>query len=274
MSTFQILCVTMFQKDFSKIKTMNVHSNIIFANQCNKNSDEIKDYGNYHARMISTVTRGVGINRNFLLQYADADICLLSDDDIIYDDDVEEKVIKEFKTYPEADIIFFHLNSSDESRSIKKPKKTIRLKKWARFPWGGAHIAFRLDSIKKANVWFSTLFGGGCIFPSGEDSIWLLEARKKGLVFYASKETIGKVDMSNSSWYTGVDKQYYYGKGAMYECVKKKPMFLWELYFALRTKRKTSLSFFNQIKWMEKGRKGFKNMKSYSDCIEEEKYDK
>lgn len=28
MSTFQILCVTMNQNDFSKIKQMNIHSNV------------------------------------------------------------------------------------------------------------------------------------------------------------------------------------------------------------------------------------------------------
>ena len=33
MKKFEILCVTMGQTDFSKISEMNVHSNIVFANQ-------------------------------------------------------------------------------------------------------------------------------------------------------------------------------------------------------------------------------------------------
>ena len=269
MSSFQILCVTMFQTDFSKIKEMNIHSDIIYSNQCEINDDETIVFNNHKARMISTNTRGVGINRNFTLQYADADICLLADDDIVYLDDVEQKVVKEFELHPDADVMFFHLNSSDPSRSVKKPERTVRLNKWSRLPWGGAHIAFRLKSVRKANVWFTTLFGGGCVFPSGEDSIWLLEARKKGLVFYSSKETIGYVDMSNSSWYSGADERYYYGKGAMYECIKKHPMFLWELYFALRTRNKTALSVREQITWMEKGREGFRKLLSYKDYIGE-----
>ena len=265
MSSFQMLCVTMFQKDFSKIEEMNIHSDVIFANQCDRNADEAMEFEGHNARMISTTTRGVGINRNFTLQYANADICLFSDDDITYSDDVEEKVVKEFESHPDADVIFFHLNSSDSTRSVGKPQKTKRLGRFSRLPWGCAHVAFRSSSVKKANVWFTTLFGGGCIFPSGEDSIWLIEARRKGLVFYSSAETIGTVDMSNSSWYTGADERYYYGKGAMYECIKKKPIYLWELYFALRTKRKTSLSFVEQISWMEKGRKGFKSLQSFKD---------
>ena len=43
MSEFQILCVTMHQNDFSKIKEMNVHSDIVYANQCDHTSfEEIK----------------------------------------------------------------------------------------------------------------------------------------------------------------------------------------------------------------------------------------
>ena len=260
MSSFQILCVTMFQKDFSKLEEMNIHSDIIFANQCDKNSDETIEFDNHKARMISTATRGVGINRNFTLQYADADICLLSDDDIVYSDDVELKIVKEFELHPDADIILFHLNSTDSSRSVKKPNKAIRLRKWSRLPWGGAHVAFRLQSIRKANIWFTTLFGGGCIFPSGEDSIWLIEAKRKGLVLYASTETIGTVDMSNSSWYTGADERYYYGKGAFYQAVRPQFCFFWRMYFALRTYEHKEIGFFDKLKWMKYGAKGYQSL--------------
>lgn len=267
MNTFQILCVTMHQHDFSKLEQMNIHSDIIFANQCEKTADETIEFAQHKARMISTQTRGVGVNRNFTLQYADADICLLADDDIVYTDDAEQKIVQEFAAHPDADIIFFHLNSSDASRSVKKPEKTVRLSRFARLPWGGAHVAFRLNSIRKANVWFTTLFGGGCIFPSGEDSIFLLEARKKGLVFYASEQTIGNVDMSNSTWYTGADASYYYGKGAMYEAIQKRPMLLWKLYFALRTAKKTELSLSERMQWMQRGREGFRSLQSYQDYV-------
>lgn len=33
MSKFELLCVTMHQKDFSKIQEMNIHSDVVFANQ-------------------------------------------------------------------------------------------------------------------------------------------------------------------------------------------------------------------------------------------------
>lgn len=33
MSKFELLCVTMHQKDFSKLQEMNIRSDVVFANQ-------------------------------------------------------------------------------------------------------------------------------------------------------------------------------------------------------------------------------------------------
>ena len=255
----------MHQEDFSLLQKMNIHSDMIIANQGDTNSDVIISHDDHTARMISTKTRGVGRNRNIALMYADADICLLADDDITYVDDLEQLVTGEFKDHPDADVMIFHLKSTDKIRSVKKPKRTRRLHRFSRLPWGGAHVAFRLSAVKKANLWFTTLFGGGCIFPSGEDSIWMLEARRKGLVFYSSSVTIGTVDMGSSSWYSGADEKYYYGKGAFYEYLKKKPMSVWMIYFAYRTENRTKLPVSDRIKWMKNGRKGFRQLMTYEE---------
>ena len=105
---FEILCVTMNQKDFSKIQEMNIKSNVVFANQTDITAYEEIKFDKYIGKMISTTTRGVGVNRNICLMYASADICLLADDDLRYYDDVENKVVNEFNKYPDADIIIFH----------------------------------------------------------------------------------------------------------------------------------------------------------------------
>ena len=196
--SFEILCVTMHQKDFSKIEEMNVRSDIVFANQSDCTSYDEYTFENHKAKMISTNTRGVGINRNLSLAYASADICLFADDDVYYYDDMEEKVIREFEAHPDADVFIFHFDTDNEARKQKKYSKTRKCGPFERMPWGGVRIAFRLSSVRKANVWFTTLFGGGCVFASGEDSMWLKEAKRKGLTFYVSKETIGKVFFEES----------------------------------------------------------------------------
>lgn len=265
MSKFEVLCATMHQNDFSKIKEMNVHSDIIFANQADLTSYQEFDFDGHKAKMISTQTRGVGINRNLALCYATADICLFADDDLVYCDDMEERIVAEFDAHPDADVIVFHLDTDDNKRKQIKYSKTRKHGRFSRMPWGCVRIAFRLNSVRKANVWFNTLFGGGCVFPSGEDSLWLIDAKRKGLTFYVSKETIGKVSFEESTWFTGYDEKFFYGKGAFYAASHPKTFSVWSLYFACRTHSMTEMSMKSKIKWMNKGRDGYRSIISYQD---------
>ena len=95
MPKFEILCVTMHQRDFFKIKEMNIRSDVFFAKQADTTALEEIEFEGHKARMLTTDTRGVGVNRNMALQYAKGDICLFADDDVTYHDDVEEKVLSE-----------------------------------------------------------------------------------------------------------------------------------------------------------------------------------
>lgn len=263
MSTFEILCVTTQQKDFSKIKEMNICCNVVFANQSDYTAYEEMEFNSHKAKMVSTQTRGVGVNRNLALMYATADICLLADDDLIYRDDVEKIVLREFELHPDADIFIFNLESSDLTRKQQHYLKTKKCGYFTRMPWGGCRIAFRLNAVKKANLWFSSLFGGGCVFPEGEDSMWLLTAKRAGLTFYVSKETIANVSFEQSSWFTGYDKKFFYGKGAYSYAVHRKTFKFWKWYLLIRYKNKGNIPFFERGKWMEYGKKGYKKMLSY-----------
>ncbi len=271
MSKFEILCVTMHQKDFSKIKEMNIHSDVVFANQADDTRYDEYEFEGKKAKMITTQTRGVGINRNLTLSYASADICLFSDDDVKYVDNLEEIVLKEFDSHPDADIVIFNLDSTDSSRKQIKYSKTRKCGKFEKIPWGCCRVAMRRSSVQKANVWFTTLFGGGCVFPSGEDSMWLIDAKRKGLTFYVSKELIGSVSFEESSWFSGFDEKFYYGKGAFYQAVHPRTKLLWMLYFALRTRKSASICFSKRISLMKDGSNGFNSVVCFDDYLKNKK---
>lgn len=262
MESFEVLCVTMHQNDFSKIKEMNIRSDVVFANQGDHTSYEELEFDGHTAKMISTQTRGVGLNRNLALMYASADICLMADDDVIYHDDYQEVILREFREHPDADIFIFHFDTDSERKQVRY-KKTKKCGRFARQPWGGIRIAFRLSSVRKANIHFTTLFGGGCVFPSGEDSMWLTDARRRGLRFYVSKETIGRVSFETSTWFSGVDEKFFYGKGAFYQAVHPRLKYLWMLYFVLRTRKTGNLSFAERMRWMRKGCEGYIEMQPF-----------
>lgn len=269
MSKFQILCVTMNQHDFSKISDMNINSDVIFANQSDRTSYEEMKFSNHTAKMITTDTRGVGINRNVALTYADADICLLADDDITYYDGLEKKVLTEFDNHPDADVIIFHLDTDVKERELVRYKETRKVRKFDRKPWGAVRVAFRLSSVRRANVWFTTLFGGGAKYPCGEDSIWIEDTFRKGLVYYVSNQTIGLVSCKESSWFTGYDEKRYFAAGALYGSLYKKTVNIWKYYFALRTLNCGSLTFAEKTKWFHLGVTAYKNGTTYSDYLKE-----
>lgn len=270
MSRFQILCVTMHQNDFSKIDEMNIHSDVIFANQTHETSYKEYVFESHTAKMVSTNTKGVGINRNLSLMYADGEICLFADDDMTYENNVEDIVLNEFNNHPDADIIIFNVKTSDDAvRKQKIYERTRKCSRFERMPWGGVRIAFRLSSIKKANVWFTTLFGGGAIYASGEDSIWLKNAKRNGLCFYVSKEYIGTVSFDNSTWYTGRDEKLFFARGAYITQMNKRSFFFWKIYYAFRFSANAKIKFCQRLLWMDYGRYAFNNMISFDQFLNE-----
>ena len=92
----QVLAVTMHRKDWSIAEQMNIRCEAVVANQADRDETVTRDtdYGVW--KMITTSTRGVGTNRNVALDAADGDILLLADDDVVYRDDMPERVLTAF----------------------------------------------------------------------------------------------------------------------------------------------------------------------------------
>lgn len=267
MSRFEVLCVTMHQTDFSKIKEMNIHSDVVFANQADCYSFDELEFDRYKAKMITTTQRGVGKNRNTALMYASAEICLFADDDVTYVDNYAEIICKAFDELPDAEVIVFNLTTDSKERPQYQNPRKKKCNKLTHMPYGACRIAFRLNIIQKANIWFTTLFGGGCKFTSGEDSKFLNDVMRNNLKLYMHPAIIGMVRFGNSSWFTGTDECFYYGKGVYYAAIHPKAEIIWQLYFAFRTRKNSKLSFQNRLHWMKNGKKGYKEFLSFEEFL-------
>lgn len=267
---FELLCATTGQRDFSKLEEMGVAWDVLLANQAETFAYQERPCGGGTARMITTPGRGVGKNRNLLLTYADAEICLMADDDVTYAQDCRERVLEAFREVPDADVIIFGLEARCPSAERKPPviSRVRRLRAFSRNPYGGPRIAFRLESVRKANLWFTLLFGGGCRYPSGEDSAFLMDARKKGLRVYCYPYVVGQTDYTKSSWFSGFNESYYYGKGAYYRAFHRRSRRLWGLYCAARTARASRLGMKRALRWLDSGARGFDEGLSYAEWTE------
>lgn len=123
----QVLISTMHQKDHSLLDKMNIQSDAIVVNQCDRNEIENFEYAGHNILWMSLNERGVGLSRNTALMRADADIVLFADDDVVYDDGYEKKVIESFEKFKEKDILIFRVESTNKERPTKKEKKDHNL---------------------------------------------------------------------------------------------------------------------------------------------------
>jgi len=99
----------MHQNDHSLLEKMNIQSDAIIGNQCNRNEIEEFNYNGNTIKYLSFPERGVGLNRNNALMRATADICLFADDDVRYVDNYKDIIIEAFEQNPKADMIVLAL---------------------------------------------------------------------------------------------------------------------------------------------------------------------
>ena len=220
MERLEVLCVTMHQTDFRKLEEMRISSDVVFANQADVTAFQEHSFGAFTAKMVTTQTRGVGINRNLARIYATGDILLFADDDLCYAPDYREQVLSAFRKWPKADMVIFSVeftrNGEVYRRRINKDGR-IRMRSGLRY--GAASCAIRRSSLERRNLWFSTLFGGGTGYGHGEDTEFLASAFRRGLRIYTSSYCLGQTASDSSSWFHGYDEQYFYDQGVLYHTI-------------------------------------------------------
>ncbi|PFK38341.1 glycosyl transferase 2 [Bacillus cereus] len=258
----QVLVAAMHQKDHSILKKMNIQSDAIIINQCERNEFEKFKYQGHEILLYSLNERGVGRSRNNALMRASKDICLFSDEDMIYVDGYAELISNEFKKNPNADVIIFSLESlnKDKPLSVIRQNKRVRRKEAMRY--GCARIAFKRESVLKKNIWFSLLFGGGAKYSSGEDTIFLQDCLKKGLKVYKSTIKIADVKQEKSTWFNGYTEKLFFDKGVLLATVMPKIARFYALGLSYKywKNKSVTMSFWDIYNAMKNGIDGKKNV--------------
>lgn len=220
--TYQLLVATMHQSDTTLFQRMNLSSDAIIVNQCDKNCIEELHIGKAAVKFMSLQERGVGLSRNTALMRATADIVEFADDDMIFTDTYCEDVLRTFAEHPEADAIIFSVESLNPDRPLRKIKQFERISRWQALKYGCARLAIRREKLSYNSISFSLLFGGGARYGSGEDSLFLQECFKAGMKVYRSPIKVADVRQDTSSWFTGYNDKYYRDKGALFAALLPK----------------------------------------------------
>lgn len=206
----EVLMSCMHQTDDTLVRKSRLTGDVVVINQCDR--DDYKEYKTDGGvvRMFSTTQRGLTKSRNMAIGHARADVCLLCDDDEVFEPDYQEKILRSYEELPQADVIIFKMvnrkpSFADETKRLKFPQ-TMRVSSW--------QISFRPQRLRENGVRFDELLGAGTGNGAEEELKFLTDCEKAGLVIYYVPEEIASVAQVDSTWFGGFNETFFENRGA------------------------------------------------------------
>lgn len=256
--TFQVLLSTMHQENYSILSEINLKSNAIVVNQCNIDSIENIRFNDIEVLWINTTDRGLSKSRNLALSYASADICLITDDDIILCDNIENTVIDCFKKNSNYDVLGFQVYGI-EKKFKQYSSKEYNVDFFKSLKMASVELAFKKESLIKNAIKFDELIGAGTKFLMGEENALLAQCIRKKLLIHYYPYKIADLHIGNSTWFKEYDEKYFIGKGAAFAAMDTNFTNFLIIFWLLRKKRIVcnNISFFKALSLLLNGKKEY-----------------
>lgn len=263
MEKIEILISTINQEHYEKlISKMNINGNCIMINQIIDNKLYLPEpIINEKIKFLSYKERGLSISRNKAIQNADATICVIADDDMYYENDIEHIVLEAYKKHPDADIIAFDVDNEDKSNR-KKILRSGKVHFIKSMKISSVQITFKKDSILKNNIKFKENFGAGAQYYFGEENIFLSEClRKKLKIYYEPQKIATLIANTESTWSKDSTPEHWNIQGMVYYEMSKLFYPLLILQFAIRKRSLyiNTITTWEIIKYMFDGVRKYKN---------------
>lgn len=260
----QVLISTMNQPkdDYSLLDEMNIQSEAVVINQCDRDEKQVVEYKGYSIVWVDTTERGLSRSRNMAIQNAEAEICLLADDDEVLLPGYLQIIENAFQENTAASVIRFQVEGIEkEFKKYPIEKQNIGFLKSMKI--SSVEIAFRRSAILDNELRFDVLLGAGAEFNHGEENVFMFDCLKKGLKIAYVPTLIAKLHIGNSSWFQGFDEEYFISSGASYTAMSRDLSWILILQFAVRRYKRyrNEMSFSKAIKYMNKGKKKYLSVK-------------
>lgn len=262
MGQVQVLVSVMNQTDRTILDQMGIRSDTIVINQCQKTQKQVFEYKGHTIQWYDFEEKGAALSRNTALNRVSASYGIFADDDIRYVNGYEDMIALEFEKHPEADVILFNVKSLNPQREIRLHNNWERVRIWNGLRYGTFNIAFRTEKIKKKNISFHLLFGGGGQFGSGEDTLFIADLLKNNIRVYRSPKIIATAGQESSTWFHGYNEKYLFDKGVLFSAIFPKAAFLYTLRYLLKYKNEYKTNFSTKKAWqiLRKGTNYWKSL--------------
>lgn len=185
--SIEFLVSTINKTNLGFLDTMFQHTGldgfeILVINQCiNIPRFELK-HKNKNIRCISVEEKGLSKSRNIALKNAKGEICVITDDDVVYLPGAIEAVKKAFEKC-NSDILTFQTKTTEGKDYKKYKKKSFQIKyPLQKMKVSSIEIAFRRKSVIDKRLIFNEQLGLGAKYPGAEEIVFIHECIKKGLI--------------------------------------------------------------------------------------------
>ena len=208
--------------------------NIIIVNQTTNDSILKSDYDTI--KVINVYEKGLTKSRNIAIQNSSKDILIFTDDDVVFDLNFSEKILKTFNKRKEYDGFRFRFKIESGGFSKKYPKNFQPKLNWFEvLNASSIELVFKRKSIYNI-ISFDENFGLGSLITLGEEAIFLTDAKNKNLKIGFVPKTLTIHNNKTTTQVISNELKYFNQSAVFYRIFNKKYLF-WvflKLFFDLR----------------------------------------
>jgi len=270
--SIEILVATMHRTSLDFLWNMFKHNdpadfNILIVNQTTPDKQLVSEFENI--KIINSFEFGVPKSRNLAISKATSDICLMADDDIVYQPHLKKTITDAYLKYPHAAMISFEAIDEDglkytdyfpEGNHTKKSLKKI-------YTWV---ISFKRALYQKNKVVYNPHFGFGATFQGQEEYVFLRNAFDIGLKMRHISKTIVQHPNENSGKLMGSDNALF-ARSALAHRFYGNFSYLWLLKYMFFIYRHDYISLYQIPFKFKMGLKGISKYKALSKSGEIDK---
>jgi glycosyltransferase involved in cell wall biosynthesis len=232
--SLEILIATMNQTHLDFLQPMFqfnpiVDFTVLIVNQTTP--DKLLHSDRKNVRVINRFEIGLCKSRNVALRESRADICLIADDDVIYEPDLKTKILKAYERYPNADFISFQAKNKTGNGFLNYPSPGEHNQKTLKKINSIVMSLARKKYIEK-NLFFNAYFGLNGLFQGAEEYVFLRDALGNGFKMYHDDTSIVTHPEVSSGHFMGSD-QSFIARTALARRYIKSLSYLWLVKYTL-----------------------------------------
>jgi glycosyltransferase involved in cell wall biosynthesis len=228
-SDIEILISTMNQTNFEFLERMFLLSdyrkfNLLIINQTS--ADKILISNIECIKVFNVFESGLSKSRNLALNNATKKLLVFTDDDIVFHQKFEKKIIEAFNSSPKHDGFRFQFINSQGNLTKKYPRTfQSKLTNFEVLNTSSVELVFKRESLKEENIQFNENFGLGTEFFMGEEAIFVSDGIKKGLKIGFVPEELVSHSQPSTGQKTAISSIYFVQGAVFYRIFGKMYLF-------------------------------------------------